>query len=137
MTVSPSVIPFLAGFATARTDGPRMEGDYCAERDLWMVDGPDGPTPIVEMRDDAGQTSTITRVRTEADDTDISPVMMVSTTTSTKINVESEDTDVSQAAVLEVTTKTNAQVERDDVANRVSAFDPQVDPEPRLVLAIQ
>lgn len=116
--------PFLTTFAVPRTGDSTIAGVYCETRKVWVVDTPNGSAPIVEVADNVGDTSTITRVRAEADDTDVGPSLMLSTSTFTKVLVEGDDTDISASSLLEVTTKTDAQVESDDTTPWITALDP-------------
>lgn len=116
--------PFLARFAVPRTGDATIVGAYCETRKVWVVDTPTGSAPIVEVADNVGDTSTITRVRAEADDSDVGPSLMLSTSTFTKVLVEGDDTDISASSLLEVTTKTDAQVESDDTTPWITALDP-------------
>lgn len=116
--------PFLAKFAVPRTGNATIAGAYCETRKVWVIDTPTGSAPIVEVADNVGDTSTITRVRAEADDTDVGPSLMLSTSTFTKVLVEGDDTDISASSLLEVTTKTDAQVESDDTTPWITTLDP-------------
>jgi hypothetical protein len=89
------------------------------------------------MREGLGDTSTVTRVRAEQDDTDIDPAVIASTTTFTKVLAEGDDTDVSCAGLLEMTTKTQAQIESDDHVFTIDAFSPSDEDRPRTVFRIQ
>jgi len=122
------VQPLLAQFAVPRSQAPAIQGRFCEAMDLWVVDTPEGPQPLV-LLDGAGETTTGTFVQAEADDTDVGTGLTLGTSTFTKVGGEGDDTDVSASAVLEITTKTDAQVERDDVATRISAMDPRFDPD--------
>ncbi len=106
--------PLLAGYAVARTGDTQIPGRYDPDLSLWMVDTASGLRPIIETGVAAGDTSTITRVRAEQDDTDVSGWSMANTSTFTKVNAEGDDTDVSAGSLAEVSTKTQAQVEGDD-----------------------
>jgi hypothetical protein len=115
------VQPLLARYATPRSGDPVLPGHFDSRRDVWVVDGPEGPQPIVQLRSDLGETTTATAVRAEQDDTDADPGLLASTTTFTKVLAEGDDTDVS-CATLEVTTKTQAQVESEDTTFTIEAF---------------
>ncbi|WP_439471558.1 hypothetical protein [Brevundimonas sp.] len=129
------VQPLLARFAVPRSKAPAIQGRFCEAMDLWVVDTPEGPRPLV-LLEGAGDTTTGTFVQAEADDTDLGAGLMLGTSTFTKVGGEGDDTDVSASALLEITTKTDAQVERDDVATRIAAMDPRHDPDRALSRSI-
>jgi hypothetical protein len=129
------VQPLLARFAVPRSQAPAVKGRFCEATDLWVVDTPQGPQPLV-LLDGAGDTTTGTFVQAEADDTDVGAGLMLGTSTFTKVGGEGDDTDVSASALLEITTKTDAQVERDDVATRIAAMEPRHDPDRALSRSI-
>lgn len=114
--------PFLTAFAVPRTGGDDMIGHYCRVTDVWVINGIEGARPIVEARTDRGQTSTITRVRAEVDDTDIDRTAGLGTTT--EVKSEADDLDRIAIGLLSVTTKTNAQIERDDNIAEIEANSP-------------
>lgn len=138
------VHPFLTTFATARTGSDETVGRYCEVRNLWVVDGPDGAQPLVLTSNAAGQTSTLTEVNGERDDTDVGGGLELSThtyvkteeddldritaradlATSTRVQAEADDLDRAAASLLAVTTKTDAQMERDDTAVGLDMFEP-------------
>lgn len=128
MATRDRVQPLLARFAVLRSQAPAIEGRFCEITDMWVVDTPRGPQPLV-ISDGGGDTTTGTFVQAEADDTDAGLGLMLGTSTFTKVGGEGDDTDVSASALLEITTKTDAQVERDDVATRIAAMDPRLDPD--------
>lgn len=117
--------PFLAQFAVLRTGTAAIEGRFCRDSDVWVVDDEEGVRPIIHTRSDLAETRTVTRVRVEQDDTDISAVFEASTSTHTAVSAEADDQDRTPSALLEVTTKTDANVERDDVVKGLEAFEPQ------------
>ena len=122
-----SVVPTLAQFATPQSGSAEMVGRYCAERDVWVVDGQEGAKPIIELRTDIADTSTFTRVKAEHDDTDVDPMIETATRTSTAVTAEVDDQDQDRiaATLLMVVTKTHVQQEHDDVTNTPQAFEPQ------------
>ncbi len=91
----------------------------------------------MQIREGLGNTSTVTRVRAEQDDTDIELAAVASTTTFTKVLAEGDDTDVSCAGLLEMTTKTQAQIESDDHVFTIDAFSPSDEDRSTAVLRIQ
>jgi len=91
-----------------------MEGYYCEERQLWVVQTPDGIKPIIEAASDViAQTQSKTMTQVEADDDDFERGALMETTTMTKVGQEADDTDASFGA-LELVTKTEVQQESDD-----------------------
>lgn len=108
--------PFLLGLATDRTSShcSEMEGYYCEERQLWVVETSDGIKPIIEaVSDVVAQTQTKTMTQVEADDDDFGRGTLMETTTMTRVGQEADDTDASFGA-LELVTKTEVQQESDD-----------------------
>jgi hypothetical protein len=61
-----NIRPFLTRFAVPREAEFDLPGRYCAEQDLWVVDGPEGPTPMAA--DASGELQTLTRVQGEQTD---------------------------------------------------------------------
>jgi hypothetical protein len=113
--------PFLPTLAVKRTGSADViPGRYSSEHDVWIVDGKEGPLPIV----------------TAWQDYSIAPV--------TKIKGESDEM---RGVMLELSTKTSKQVERDDVTPRSPVFLPELstktdsvgerdDPSPRFLLEL-
>ncbi|EHD1140275.1 hypothetical protein JR753_004777, partial [Escherichia coli] len=62
-----SALPFLARFATERTEGENIPGWYSYEQDLWVVEEDSKETPIISKYT-LTQTVTKTKVRQESDD---------------------------------------------------------------------
>ena len=131
------VRPLLARFAASRHGDPTIPGHFDPEWDVWVVEGPEGVTPIIRVRNDLADTTTHTPVRVEQDDTDVGAVQLAGTTTFKKVNAEGDDTDISCAGLLEVTTKTMAQVEGDDVAYEIDPFSPTVSDQPAGAFRLQ
>jgi hypothetical protein len=119
MTVrSPIVLadPFLLRFGTPRSADAEMPGRYSPELAIWVVDGEDGPVPIIEVAGGglvATQSKTMTQV--EVDDDDPSRFGALETSTGTRVRQEVDDED-SSLCLLELQTKTEVQQERDDEA---------------------
>lgn len=129
--------PLLASLAVSRHGEPSIPGYFDPELDVWVVESSEGLRPIVQMREGLGDTSTVTRVRAEQDDTDMQSAAVASTTTFTEVLAEADDTDVSCAGLLEMTTKTQAQVESDDHVFSIDAFSPSDEDRPTAVFRIQ
>lgn len=134
---STPVQPLLASLAVSRHGEPSIPGYFDPALDVWVVESSGGLRPIVQMREGLGDTSTVTRVRAEQDDTDIDPASLANTTTFTKVLAEGDDTDVSCAGLLEMTTKTQAQIESDDHVFTIDAFSPSDEDRPTAVFRIQ
>lgn len=105
------VHPVLTGFATPRTGGDAQIGRYCEQREVWVVDTPDGPRPLVAFCDAVSQTSTLTEVNAEMDDTDIHAGLDFVTHTSVK--TESDDASP-RCAGQDLGTFTDVKAESDD-----------------------
>lgn len=111
--------PYLAGQAKPRSGSPEIPGAFSTAHDVWMVDGPDGPMPIVATRTDLADTSTVTKVRVEQDDTDIA-ADGVMVNPGQQIQAAPDP-----GALLEMTTKTSAQIESDDVVVTIGLCEPR------------
>jgi hypothetical protein len=113
--------PYLTTLAVNRTSTiSELPGRYLAQKDVWVIDGPRGPIPIVAA---------------SYEDYSIAPV--------TKI----ERDELRSAGILELATKTMQQLERDDVTPRNAMLLPELvtkteeirerdDPSPRLLLEL-
>ena len=106
-----TALPFLARFATERTEGENIPGWYSYEQDLWVVQEDSKETPIISKYA-LTQTVTKTKVRQESDDD--SSVSMLELTTKTGVQLERDDSDLSMNHLLELMTKTDTIQERDD-----------------------
>jgi len=114
------VRPFLANFATPRTGGDEQPGRYCDRSNLWVIDTVSGPRPLIETDDALGQAVTTTKIRTEADDTDVQ--MGAGLITHTSINTEADD--VSPLSSLpDLGTHTYVKTESDDVERLSAGWD--------------
>ena len=93
--------PFLATVAVRRTGATtELPGRYCAQQDVWVIDGRNGPTPIVTSHLE-DSVAPLTKVKGERD-AFCSPV------------------------ILELSTKTHTQLERDDVSPRSASLSPEL-----------
>jgi hypothetical protein len=106
------VHPLLTTFAVERSDVSELPGRYCSQRNVWVLDGPEGPVPIV-----AGPASEVftplTKVKGERADPEVSALLEISTKTAAPL--ERDDTSPRDLNVLlELLTKTEARPERDD-----------------------
>lgn len=130
--------PFLAIHAIKRTGTTSdLPGRYCAQQDVWVIDGRDGPTPIVNSQEDVA--APVTKVKGERDESCTPTRLNPSTNTAaepekrdnvtshvaslipelvTKTNVIRERDDPSPRALLELSTKTETRPERDDPSPR-------------------
>lgn len=116
-----AVRPFLAGFSTPRTGGDDQTGRYSDLTDLWMIDTAAGPQPLAAFADHLGQTSTLTKVSGEMDDTDLDSGMNIGTHTA--VSAEADDL-TPLTAVPDLITQTFVATEADDVDRvaQVAAF---------------
>ncbi|SDL61645.1 hypothetical protein SAMN05661010_02104 [Modicisalibacter muralis] len=89
-----------------------IPGKYSSERDVWVVDGPGGKKPIIEMNGTLAELTTKTKTTNEEDDE--APFLLLDLATKTHVQVERDDADLSMNHLLELTTKTDARTERDD-----------------------
>lgn len=112
--------PFLTRYASPRTAGETVPGQYSDDLDMWVVTSPQGVVPLIGTKSDLIEITTKTKVLHESDDT---PVPFLEIQTKTETNVEGDD-QVQRSAnhLLEITTKTDAQMESDDTAPRVHGF---------------
>ena len=141
-----TIHPFLTSFATPRTGSDEIVGRYCDQQHVWVVDGEEGPLPLILANQAVGRTSTSTKVGVEGDDTDVSSgldygtetyvkaedddidraALQASLGTSTRVLGEADDVDRTAAALLAVTTKTDANTERDGTAVGLEIFEPSI-----------
>lgn len=114
-TESPQVRPLLASLAIVRTDSAELPGRYCSEQDVWVIDGPIGPTPIIV----AATTEAfipVTKVQGERDNFATSALLEISTKTSQQL--ERDDTHTANSAgLLDLHTKTRISGEQDDAGS--------------------
>ena len=82
-----NVRPFLTRFAVPRTAEPNLPGRYCAEQNLWTVDGPNGPTPMVAH----ASSELITRTRVNGEQTDRGDDCSIEMATHTSVVGEQDD----------------------------------------------
>ena len=136
---NPAGRPFLAIHAIRRTGTTSdLPGRYCAQQDVWVIDGRDGPTPIVvNCQEDSA--APMTKVKGERDESCAPPRLDLSTKSAvepgkrdditlhgaglipelvSKTDVIRERDDPSPRAVLELSTKTETRPERDDPSPR-------------------
>jgi hypothetical protein len=92
--------PFLATLAVRRTGSTsELPGRYCGEEDVWVIDGRNGPTPIV-VSHKKDSVAPVTKIKGERDE-------------------------FYAPGVLELSTKTYKQLERDDTGPYGSASSPE------------
>lgn len=104
-------VPLLVGLAVERSgDDDGIPGRYDSERQVWVVDGPNGAQPIVTTARDCAELVTKTKVHQEQDD----PGALAFLEGSTKTFTQQEKDDTAMAALLEMATKTETRRERDD-----------------------
>lgn len=119
METSASRLPFLARFATERTEGNNIPGRYSYEQDLWVIEEKEKEIPIIS-KFILSQTVTKTKVRQESDDE--SSLSLLELATKTEVQLESDDTDLSMSHLLELMTKTDTVQERDDEGWKTESF---------------
>jgi hypothetical protein len=103
--------PLLAGLAVKRTkSSSELPGKYSEERDVWVIEGPIGPIPIVANCQEypIGPVTKVKGERDEMRDARFLPELL------TKTDEERERDDPSPQVLLELVTKTAAEAERDD-----------------------
>lgn len=111
METNNSKLPFLARFATQRTEESNIPGMYSYEQDLWVIEENGKKIPIIS-KFNLSQAVTKTKVRQESDDECSSGVLELST--KTEVKLERDDNHINMNHLLELTTKTDAVQERDD-----------------------
>lgn len=130
-SISPTnAIPLLFRHAKARTASAELPGHYDLVSQVWVIEKDGGFAPVVEATDPTQlETSTVTRVRQEGDDDDLSSdaklcATLLDTSTVTKVRQEAADDDFSTqelfgtiqpfAPLAELATKTEVLQESDD-----------------------
>ena len=132
--------PFLFPYATMRTEGEEILGEYCGETCMWLVDTKDGKKPIIDAQPLLAELTTKTENNVESDDdmvgclaelvTKTSAMLegddarhaSIETVTKTLANTESDDDMLTSASLHEVTTKTRVDAETDDTSTRLSSM---------------
>jgi hypothetical protein len=105
-------IPYLAGQAIRRTDGPSLPGRYCPVSHLWVVEEDEGLTPLVRSRE--SRLGLVTRSRVSPENDDRSFPMSLAAITKTAVQLEGDDEKVRNqrnSLLLASVTKTTVQVE--------------------------
>ncbi len=102
--------PFLFSLAVPRTGESSFPGRYDAESHVWVLDGCEGPAPLILGEKEAAELVTKTLAFPERDDVGSNTLLELSTKTETR----PERDDPGGASVLELSTKTSHQLERDD-----------------------
>jgi hypothetical protein len=110
--------PFLATLAVRRTGTTNeLPGRYFAQQDVWVIDGRNGPTPIV-MSYQEYSVAPVTKVKGERDEFCASGISELSTKTAQQL--ERDDVTPRGAMLLpELVTKTDEIRERDDPSPRL------------------
>lgn len=109
-TIGSERVPLLVALAVERTGDDTIPGCYDPERQVWVVEGPEGCEPIVLTARDSAELVTKTKVQQEQDD----PGAMTFLDGSTKTSTRPERDDQRITALLELATKTETHRERDD-----------------------
>jgi hypothetical protein len=102
--------PFLTQFAITRTAEAALPGRYDATLQLWVIDSPIGPTPLVSSSAGLPELATKTDVKQEGDDP--GPLALLELHTKTSAVPEQDDFRTLAGvwhAHLETTTKVNAE----------------------------
>ena len=126
--------PFLATLAVRRTESTsELPGRYCRQQDVWVVDGPQGPIPIITSHQ-ADSVAPMTKIKGERPESEGSVTLELSTKTAVQLerddlsprtfgSLRKRDTKVakmldqdtsSHLFLLELSTKTETRRERDD-----------------------
>lgn len=106
--------PFLTQAATPVDPGVTpLPGTFDSRRDVWVIGEGAQARPIIQTRNDLGDTETGTKVQAETDDSDVGMAGLGETVTTTRVQSEVDDSDIT-AATLEIVTKTYAQIESED-----------------------
>lgn len=106
-------LPLLVRFSVLRTGDDALPGRYDTEQQVWVVNGCDGVTPIVNAAGDLAELATKTLAAPERDD--VESMAFLEATTKTEAKPERDDvSEPSLMALLHLVTKTKAQQERDD-----------------------
>ncbi len=100
--------PFLAKFATPRTEDYELPGGYSRKRSMWEVDSSSGPIPLIRSSLPLSELETKTKMKREDDDL---PRALAEFSTKTDVRREAED---ASPYLLEGLTKTAMPRERDD-----------------------
>lgn len=92
--VGTGVAPFLIKFAQPRLGSDQLPGRYCEDHDVWVVDTPTGPVPLVQSGEGCLATETVTRVLAEQTDQSVTHAHAGTVAGWTTTAVEMEQTDV-------------------------------------------
>jgi len=109
--IQPKTQPFLTRYAVTRMPQPRIGGGYCAERDLWVEDTPEGSRPIVTAN--AALAGMVTKTLTVQEQDDDNFICVPELVTKTEQEQESDDQCVG-LSLSELVTKTYLELESDD-----------------------
>jgi len=106
-------LPLLVELSVERTGEDTLPGHYDEDQDVWVVDGPDGLNPIIEMAENMMGLITNTAVKQERDDS--SAMLNLEWSTKTEAKPERDDfVGTPMMALLQLFTKTKTHNERDD-----------------------
>jgi hypothetical protein len=105
-------VPFLLPFARAIENDAKIPGRYDAALGLRVVEGADGPVPVISLRGSQVRAITKTDAVRERDQEDQEISGAVAAITKTAQRREEDDEDISAVGAL--LTKTEAARERDD-----------------------
>jgi hypothetical protein len=105
--------PFLAKYASERTESAEMQGRYCSKVSMWVVDHKGEETSLIDV--DTGLVELVTKTRTQQESDDQEGFSaMAELETKTNSRIEHDNADL--AACQEMATKTDAQMESDDTS---------------------
>lgn len=111
---------FLTRFASPRTAGEPIPGQYSYDFGMWVVASPEGSVPLIDTKSDLIEITTKTKVEQESDDT---PAPFLEIQTKTETHVEGDDQVHHTATnLLEIATKTYALMESDDTSPCLHGF---------------
>ena len=79
-------LPYLSRFAIPRTEVDPIDGFYCSEKAMWMMETINGPRPAIECASAAQEMRTKTEVASESDDDIILELL-----TKTAVQAEQDD----------------------------------------------
>lgn len=107
-----ALMPLLVRFATGRIgQDADLPGYYDPDLSVWMVNTPDGPSPLVRHATDLSELITKTKITQESDDTLDANLQLM---TKTMVHQESDDERTLPSELASLLTKTEVKNERDD-----------------------
>lgn len=104
--------PYLLRHATPRTEAVPLDGSYCHDKEMWVIDSGEKRIPVIEHSIEAHFVVTKTHSQLEQDD-ERSVTPMLDLQTKTEAQLESED-HKSPILLASLVTKTDSTGESDD-----------------------